>query len=331
VPLRAVLLACLTAIIWGVNFVVIDEGIGSIPPLTFAALRFAVVAVPAVFLVKRPAARMADIVQVGLYMSVGQFALLYTALHLGMPSGLASLVLQAQVLFTVVIAMLRLAERPRRHQLVGIGVGTVGLVVVAAGRTSNTPVLALVLTFCAALSWSMGNVAARKIGPVSGLSMTVWSATIVPVPLLALSLVLDGPHQVGHALAHLPASALWSTAYTAYLSSLVGYGIWNTLMARYPASVVAPFSLLVPPVGIAAAWIVQGERPGPAEVGGGLLLLAGVAITTITRRRRSVAGAGRNRSSEAGAGRNRSSAAVREPSDDERLGRVCPPSPLGRR
>jgi O-acetylserine/cysteine efflux transporter len=285
-PLVPSLFACLTATIWGINFVVIDEGIGHVPPLTFAAIRFTVVALPAVFFIKRPAARFVDIALVGLFMSVGQFGLLYSALHLGMPPGLASLVLQAQVILTVLIAVVQLGERPKRATLVGIAVGTVGLAVVALGRTSATPTLGLVLTLGAALSWALGNVTARRIRSASGLSLTVWSATVVPLPLLAMSLLIDGPHQVSHAVAHLPTSALLSTAYTAYLASLVGYGIWNTLLARHPAALVAPFALLVPPVGIATAWIVQGERPGIAEALGGALLLAGVAVTARSGRRR---------------------------------------------
>jgi O-acetylserine/cysteine efflux transporter len=284
-PLVPSLFACLTATIWGINFVVIDEGIGHVPPLTFAAIRFTVVALPAVLFVKRPAARAADIALVGLFMSVGQFGLLYSALHLGMPPGLASLVLQAQVILTVLIAVGQLGERPKPATMAGIAVGTVGLGVVALGRTSATPALGLVLTLGAALSWALGNVAARRIGSASGLSLTVWSATVVPLPLLAMSLLIDGPQQVAHAVAHLPTSALLSTAYTAYLASLVGYGIWNTLLGRYPAALVAPFALLVPPVGIATAWAVQGERPGPAELLGGVLLLAGVAVTTRSGRR----------------------------------------------
>jgi O-acetylserine/cysteine efflux transporter len=284
-PLGASLFACLTATIWGINFVVIDEGIGHVPPLTFAAIRFTVVALPAVFFVKRPAARFVDIALVGLFMSVGQFGLLYSALHLGMPPGLASLVLQAQVILTVLIAVVQLGERPKRATMVGIAVGTVGLGVVALGRTSATPALGLVLTLGAALSWALGNVSAQRIRSASGLSLTVWSATVVPLPLLALSLLIDGPHRVVHAVAQLPTSALLSTAYTAYLASLVGYGIWNTLLARHPAALVAPFALLVPPVGVATAWIVQGERPGVAEALGGVLLLAGVAVTTRSGRR----------------------------------------------
>jgi O-acetylserine/cysteine efflux transporter len=283
-PLKPALLATLVAVIWGVNFVVIDAGLAGVPPLLFLAMRFTVVLLPAVFLVPRPPGPFRDVAVVGLLMCLGQFALLYVALDLGMPPGLAALLLQTQVLLTVLIATLLLHEPPTRRQLVGLLVGAVGLAVVCVGRSAATPVAGLLLTLGAALAWASGNVAARRVGSASGLSLTVWSATVVPLPLLALSLLIDGPTAVGHALAHLPVSAVASTAYTAFLSSLVGYGIWNTLLARYPAATVTPFALLVPPVGILAAWLVQGEVPGPTEAAGGAVLLVGVLVTAVSRR-----------------------------------------------
>ena len=129
----------LVAVIWGANFVVIDLGLGDLPPTLFVALRFVVVLLPAIFLVPRPQVPWRDVVLVGLFMSLGQFALLYTALAVGMPAGLASLVLQAQVGLTVVIAALALRERPSRPQVAGVVVGAVGLGVVAVGRAVTTP------------------------------------------------------------------------------------------------------------------------------------------------------------------------------------------------
>ena len=119
----------------------------------------------------------------------------------------------------------------------------------------------------------------------SGLSLVVWSALVVPVPSLALSLLVDGPDAVGRALAHPPVSAVLATAYTVYGASLLGYAVWNGLLARYPAGAVVPYVLLVPPVGIAAAWLLQGETPGVAEVVGGAVMLLGVAAATVPPRR----------------------------------------------
>ena len=294
-PPRHVALAVLVATIWGANFVVIDLGLGDLPPTLFVALRFVVVLVPAVFLVPRPRVPWRDVLLVGLFMSLGQFALLYTALAVGMPAGLASLVLQAQVGLTVVIAALALRERPSRPQVVGVVVGAVGLGVVAVGRAATTPALGLVLVVAAATSWAVGNVAARRAsgrhrGPTSaapprggfgaGLSMTVWSALVVPLPLFALAVAVNGPDAVAHALTHLTVAAVLSTLYTAWLASLVGYGIWNTLLAHHPAAAVVPFTMLVPVVGLTTAWLVQGEAPNAWEATGGALLLLGVAVTT---------------------------------------------------
>lgn len=288
-PLKDSLLAVLVAVIWGVNFVVIELGLDGVPPLLFLALRFLVVAAPALWLVARPQVPWQLVVQVGLFMSLGQFALLYTAMAWGMPPGLASLVLQAQVVLTVVFASVRLHELPSGRQVGGVVLGVVGLAVVALGRSAATPLLPLLLTFAAATSWACGNVVARRVGPASGLSMTVWSAIVVPVPLLLLSLGVDGPDAVARALTHLSAAAVLSTAYTAVLASLVGYGIWNSLLGRHQASAVVPFTLLVPVVGMTAAWLVLDELPNAAEAGGGALLLAGVATVALSGRTRAAA------------------------------------------
>jgi O-acetylserine/cysteine efflux transporter len=284
VTLRDSLLATLVAVIWGFNFVVISWGMEGFPPLLFLAIRFIAVLLPAVMFVARPAVPLRDVLVVGVFMSLGQFGLLYTSLHLGMPAGIASLVLQAQVLLTVGLAALRLGERPTRLQLAGITVGTSGLMVVALGRDAATPPMALVVCLGAALSWAVGNVVSRRAGVASGLSMTVWSALVVPVPLLLLSLVIDGPEAVGTAITHFSLRNGLSTAYTAMLASLVGYGIWNSLLARHATSAVVPFVLLVPPVGIVSAWLALGEVPNGAEVAGGAVLMLGVAITLLRRR-----------------------------------------------
>src|SRR6476469_8246723 len=263
---RDTALAVLVALLWGTNFVAIRTGLDSVPPLLFLAVRFTVVCLPAVFLVRRPALPWRDLALIGLFTSLGQFALLYLSLHLGMPPGLSSLVLQAQVLLTVVIAAVWLRERPSLLQRVGVPLG--GLVL-------------------AAMSWGIGNVLTRRAGALTGrgagLGLTVWSGLVVPLPALALSFVFEGPAAIGAALGHLQWQALASTAYTAYLSSLVGYGIWNTLLGRYPVAKVTPFAMLVPVFGMAADAIVFGERPHALELAGGSVLLAGVAVA-VTRR-----------------------------------------------
>lgn len=280
---RDSLLAVLVAVLWGFNFVVIDWGLAprdgqTVPPLLLVAVRFFLVAFPAVFLLPRPKASWRVVAAVGAFMSLGQFGLLYTSMAAGMPPGLAGLVLQAQVVLTIVIAAGVLRERPSIAQTIGVIAGAVGLLVVGLGRGGHVPLLALLLCLLAALSWAIGNVVSRAAKVPGGLSLTVWSALVVPLPLLALSLVIDGPGGVRDGVAAFGWEALASTAYTVVLASFVGYGIFNSLLARHPASSVVPWILLVPPIAIGSAWLLLDETPSAGELAGGALLVVGALV-----------------------------------------------------
>jgi O-acetylserine/cysteine efflux transporter len=272
------------AALWGFNFVVIDWGMGTVPPLLFAAIRFSVVSVACLF-VPRPKMPFRTVAAVGAFMSLGQFGFLYLALHLGMGPGLAALVLNSQAVFTIVIASLALRERPSRAQVTGIGLGALGLFVVAFGMGGHAPLAALGLCLLAGLSWGAGNVVSRASHAPGGLALTVWSATVAPVPLLGLSLLIDGPAAVGHGLTHLGWDGVLSTVYTAGLCSLVGYAVLNRLLSRYPSGNVVPWVLLAPVVALASSWALLGQAPGPAELVGAALLVVGVlAAQGIVRR-----------------------------------------------
>ena len=292
-PSRHVLLAIAVTVVWGINFVIIHVGLASFPPLLFAGLRFTLLVFPAIFFVRRPPVRLRWLLGVGLFMSTGQFALLFVAMNTGMPAGLASLVLQLQALFTIALAMLFLGERPRRMQLAGAGVAVGGIALIGAGRAHSVPLGALLLCIAAAASWGIGNICNRQAKSPDAFALLVWSSLVAPLPLFALSLIFEGPHRIAHALGHLTPGGVLSLLYVVIISTAFGFGAWTWLLRRHPASRVAPFTLLVPPVGIAAAWVALGERPGAAELAGALVVLVGLALVTSAVRVRRPAGAQR--------------------------------------
>lgn len=283
---RDCLLATAVAVLWGFNFVAIEWGMDGIPPLLFVAIRFTAVVLPAIFFVARPRAPWQAVVGVGLFMSLGQFGLLYSSMHAGLPPGLAALILQAQVLFTVLIAAAWIGERPKLGQYAGIAIGALGLVIVGVGRGGYIPLSALLLCVGGALSWGFGNVIARRAGIASGLSLVVWSALVVPIPAFALSLMLDGPEAVTAGLAAFGWKAALSTAYTTIAATLIGYSIFNSLLAKYPASSVTPFILLAPPVAMFSAWLCFSQTPNAAEATGAVVALTGVLITVLAGKSR---------------------------------------------
>jgi O-acetylserine/cysteine efflux transporter len=274
--------AALVATIWGANFVVIDEGLKGFPPFLLLTARFLLVAFPLIFFVPKPGP-WRQILSIGAFMSLGQFVLLYLALHLGMPAGLASLFVQVQVICTIGISSVFLGEHPTRQQMLGVVIGLAGLAVLVAGHGSHAPLGPIAVLFAACLCWSIGNVISRRSQITSGFGLTVWSAVIVPIPAFALAMLINGPHAIGHAVSHVGWLTVASTFYTVIGASWFGYGVWNSLLSRYPVSAVVPFTLLVPVTGIATAWIVLGQRPTLTEVLGGVVLLAGVATATVQR------------------------------------------------
>lgn len=277
---RHIVLALLVAAIWGFSFVVVRVGLGSFPPLLLAALRF-VVAAMLVPLLPRPAVPWPRMVAIGAALFVGQFGFLFTGMANGMPPGLASVTLQAQAFLTVLFAAAALRELPAARQLLGMAVAATGLLAIGSTVGGAVTPLGFALTLAAAASWAMGNVLLRGAGKVDMLPMIVWLSLVPILPLLALSLVFEGPAAIAGALVQVDWLGLGTVLYLAVPATLLGFGIWGHLLKLYPAGTVAPFSLLVPIFGALSAALVLGERFGPVRLGGMALIMAGLACVAL--------------------------------------------------
>lgn len=282
---RHVALATAVMALWGFNFVVIDVGLNSFPPLLFAALRFVVAAIPAVFFVGLPCVSWWWIIVIALPLGVGQFGLLFTGMQLGLPAGLASLVLQSQAVFTLLLAAALLHERIRGAQAAGLLLAFAGIAVAGFDLGQTSPLLAFCLGIGAAAMWGVANVAIRKARPPDTFNLIVWISVVPPVPLFALSLLTEGPTANLEAIRDISLGGLGALAYISYLSTVVGFGVWGWLLRRYDAGVVAPYSLLVPIFGLSSAALVLDERFGPMRMIAAALIIGGVALVSTRRRR----------------------------------------------
>ena len=280
-PIKDLSLALLTIVVWGLNFAVIKLGVVGVPPMLLAALRFMCAVFPAIVFFRAPRVPLRLYLAYGALISVGQFALLFTAIHVGMPTGLASLVLQAQAFFTLVFAALFLGERWKRSQLTGLLLAGTGLALIGSSHGQTMPLLGFALTLGAAAAWAGGNIVSRAVsrhGPINQLAFVVWSSLVPIGPFLLLSWVFEGPDAIRDALSGLNLTSVASVAYLAWAATLFGYGVWTWLLSRHPANRVAPFSLLVPLVGLSTGWIVFGEALRPVHFVGGALLMGGLLL-----------------------------------------------------
>jgi O-acetylserine/cysteine efflux transporter len=283
-PARSIALVVLVTAVWGVNFVVIHVGLDHFPPLLFNAMRFTLMALPAIFFVGMPRVPWKVVLGFGFLLGVVKFGLLFVSLDLGMPAGLSSLLLQLQVIFTIVFAGFVLRERPRREQIAGAAVAFAGLAVIGIDRAASAPLLPFLLIVAAAAAWGVTNVMTRMAQPPDPLAMLVWASLVPPLPLLGMSLLFEGPTEIGVALAGIDAAGLAALAFVALVSGLFGFAAWTTLLKRHTAASVTPFALLVPVFGIASAALLLGERPSLLELGGAVLICAGLATTLLPSR-----------------------------------------------
>lgn len=281
-PLRDWLTAFVVILAWGVNFVIIKLALTEIPPLLLGCLRFSLVAFPAVFFIKRPALPLRIIVAYGLTISLGQFAFLFTALYVGMPAGLASLVLQAQAFFTVVVAALVLRERVAPHNVLGVAIAALGLGIIHhAASPGSVPLMGLLLTLLAAFSWATGNIVVKVAGKTDMVSLVIWGALVPPIPFLLLSWAIEGPDTIRHSLSHVGVVGLSALFYLAFVATVVGYVLWGRLLNRHPVSKVAPLSLMVPVLGLVSASVFLQEHLVWVQWVGGVVVLCGLAINTM--------------------------------------------------
>ena len=280
-----ILLAVSVAAVWGFNFVAIKVGLRDMPPLLFTALRFVLAATPLLVLGVKggPPVAWRYILGIGLVMGALQFALLFGGIDAGMPAGLSSLVLQSQAFFTLLFAALLLGDRPGPRPLVGMAVAFAGIGLIAWEMQAGGSLLGLGLVIAAAVAWGAGNIIMKQAKAPDLFRLMLWVSLVPPLPLFLLSLGLEGPERIVQAITGLTWPGFASLAYIAAGATLFGFASWGFLLRHHPASLVAPFSLLVPIFGMSSGALLLGEDFSPVKVAGAVLVFGGLAITVLRR------------------------------------------------
>jgi O-acetylserine/cysteine efflux transporter len=276
-------LAVMVAAVWGVNFVVIHIGLEHYPPILFSALRFTFAGLPLAFFLKRPDVPWRIILGIGLFLGIIKFTLLFVGMDIGVPSGLASLVLQAQVFFTVILAAFVFRDVPTGQQIVGIFIAFLGLGLISLTVDNTVKGLGLALVVAAALSWSVSNLLMRTAGQVDMMRLMVHVCTIPPIPLFMMSVLFEGWDRDVAALSAFSWAGAGAVLFNSYIVTVVGFGIWGMLIRNYGASKVVPFALLVPVFGMSSSALLLGEEFGPLRLLAGGFVIVGLILTVMKR------------------------------------------------
>lgn len=277
-PLRHLLLALAVVAIWGSNFVVIKYALHTLPPMTLAVLRFSLAFVPACFFLRRPDVGWRNLGGYGLLIGVGQFGLLYLAMRSQISPGLASLVVQTQVFFTLLLAVRLRKEPVLPAQWLGLALAAGGIALIASHTDGSTTPLGVAMVLAAAFSWACANLLTQRAGRIDMLAYVVWSSAFAVPPLLLLALLIDGPAQVAAGVAAADLGTWGAVLWQAVGNTLFGYGVWSWLLARHPAGRIVPMALLVPVFGLGSASLLMGEPMPGWKLMAAALVLGGLAI-----------------------------------------------------
>lgn len=276
------LLGLIVITVWGLNFIAIKLGVRDIPPLLLGALRFVVACFPAIFFLPRPPVSWPWLIALGLFLNVGQFAFLFLGMKIGMPAGLASLLLQSQAFFTLFVAVTWFGERWQWNHLAGLAVAGSGMAMIGSQQGGEMTAGGFIMILAAAACWGTGNVFMRRatlgVPPFSALSLVVWAGAVAIVPLLLLSWLIEGYDSWLKVFRSPTWSSLASLGYLSYVATLVGYVLWSKLLARYPAATVAPLALLVPVVGMSSSVLFLGETLSVWQGLGALMVMSGLVV-----------------------------------------------------
>jgi len=271
--------------IWGTNFVFIRLGLNELQPFTFAALRFFLVAFPLIFFLHKPQCSWPSLISYGLFIGLGQFGLLFWAMKADISPGLASLIVQMQVFFTVFLSAFLLQETVTKWQLVSLVICLAGLLMVILYTDGSTTYFGIVMVLLAGFSWACGNLVIKQAGKVDMLSFIAWSSLFSVPPLLLVAVLTEGVHTIGSDIVKLSWQGWLVVLWQTIGNTLVGYGLWNTLLGRYSAATVAPWALLVPVFGMVSSAILLGELMPDWKVVAAVLILLGLTVNLISQRK----------------------------------------------
>lgn len=273
-----IFLAILVAAIWGFNFIAVKVGLSEMPPFLYCSARFVIAGLPLILFVKKPSLSWAIIIGIGVSQGIAKFGFMFWGLHLGMSAGLASLVLQSQAFFTIVLSVLFLADKIKPNQMIGMLIAFCGIALIGINLHEDSTLIGFVLIIAASISWAYRNILFKLAGKVNMFSLVVWSSLIPPIPMYLLSITFEGADALPQMLSQMTSQGWACLAFTACGSTWIGSTIWGILLRNYDASLVAPYSLLIPIFGISFGHILLNEQFTPLIYGACGLVFLGLII-----------------------------------------------------
>lgn len=272
------ILGILVMIVWGLNFSVIKLGVNEIDPLLLTAFRFSLATLPAIFFVKKPDVSWWYLMAYGWIFAIGVWGMATWSIEAGLSAGMASVLLQMNVAFGLLLGYLLLKEAVPLNKIMGSGLAISGLLLSLTVSDGSVTQKGLILILLAALSWSLASIIIKKAKTKQVFAFNLWAMAYAPAPLFLIVYLQSGSDVFIQLAEQLNGKVIFSVLFQAYPVTLLGYWIWNRLLVSYPLTTVAPLTLLVPIFGLLGGVLFYQEEIGLIKLIASLCVISGILI-----------------------------------------------------
>ena len=283
------ILGILVMIVWGLNFSVIKLGVNEIDPLLLTALRFTLATLPAIFFVKKPDVSWCYLIVYGWLFAIGIWGMATWSIQAGLSAGMASVLLQMNVLFGLFLGYFLLKEPLPLNKVIGSGIALAGLLLSLTVTDGSVTQLGLMLVLVAAISWSLASITVKKAGTKQVFAFSLWAMAFAPIPLFLIVYFQSGSDAFVQLSTQLNERVIFSVLFQAYPVTLLGYWIWNRLLVTYPLTTVAPLTLLVPIFGLLGGVLFYQEEVGMIKLIASICVISGILIGFVNLKKRKTA------------------------------------------
>ena len=271
-------MAFFIVVLWGLNFVALKIAVLSLPPIFLAGLRFLLISIPWIFFVEKPKVSKRQFITLPITLGVLQYSLLYYGMSTGLSAGLSAVILQTQSFFTVIMSTILIKEKPRLNEISGLLIGALGVMILLINNNGDFKIEAVLIILAAAISWGIANIQLKNLGNVNMVSFLIWISPFAAIVLFIISFILEYDLVLNIDFSNIEIKVFLSIFYTAYLSTVIGFTMWQYLLNKYKSVQITPYGLLVPVTGSIFGYIILSEVLEIYQIISGIIIIIGLMV-----------------------------------------------------
>ena len=278
---KHVVMAFFIVVLWGLNFVALKIAVLSLPPIFLAGLRFLLISIPWIFFVEKPKVSKRQFITLPITLGVLQYSLLYYGMSTGLSAGLSAVILQTQSFFTVIMSTILIKEKPRLNEILGLFIGALGVMILLINNNGDFKIEAVLIILAAAISWGIANIQLKNLGNVNMVSFLIWISPFAAIVLFIISFILEYDLVLNIDFSNVEIKVFLSIFYTAYLSTVIGFTMWQYLLNKYKSVQITPYGLLVPVTGSIFGYIILSEVLEIYQIIAGIVIIIGLMVISL--------------------------------------------------